>query len=132
MTLGNRGNTHGFHEFYARFFAEQQVKNFNSYLAVVGSFTLHSPTLVNANKAMKSGTLLSQVACCTKPLKSTDMHCILATKINISLGESTTRGKKCQIFTSAMYSSYQASVSPEGDSKWDEPCDFSRSPLRAN
>ena len=110
------------------------MKNFNSYLAVVGSFTLHSPTLVNANKAMKSGTLLSQVACCTKPLevKSTDMHCILATKINISRGERMMRGKKCQIFASAMYSSYQAGVSPEGDSKWDEACDFSRSPLRAN
>ena len=47
---------------------------------------------------MKSGTLLSQVACCTKPLevKSTDMHCILATKINISLGESTTRGENAR------------------------------------
>ena len=34
---------------------------------------------------MKSGTLLSQVACFTKPLevKSTDMHCILPTKIKI-------------------------------------------------
>ena len=104
MTLGNRGNTHGFHEFSWVSHAVQQVENFNSYLTVIGSFTLHSRTLVNANRAMKSGILLSQVACCTKPLevKFTDMHCILATKINISRGENTTRRKKCQIFASAI------------------------------
>ena len=39
-------NTHGFHEFYAGFFAEKKFKieHFNSYLTVVGSFTLHSQT----------------------------------------------------------------------------------------
>ena len=65
---------------------------------------------------MKSGTLLLQVASRTKPheVKSTDMHCILATNINICRGENTTRRKKCQIFASAMYPSYQAGVSPEG------------------
>ena len=115
-------------------FSPSNKENFNSYLIVVGSFTLNSPTLVNANRAMKSGSLLSQVACCTNQLevKSSDMHCILATKINISRGKNMTRRKKYQIFASAMYSSYQAGVSPEGDSKWDETCHFSRSPLRAN
>ena len=65
-------------------------------------------------------------------VKSTDMCCILTTNINICRGENTTRRKKCQIFASAMYSSFQAGVSPEGDSKWDEPCDFFWSFLRAN
>ena len=79
---------------------------------------------------MKSGTLLSQVASRTKPhdVKSTDMHCILTTNINICRGENTTRRKNCQIFARPMYSSYQAGVSPEvGRKLW-----CFRSPLRAN
>ena len=60
MTLGNGGNTHGFQEFQFHDFSPSN--NFNSYLTVVGSFTLHSPTLVNMNTTMKSGTLLSEVA----------------------------------------------------------------------
>ena len=47
-------------------------------------------------------------------VKSTDMRCILTTNINICRGENTTRRKKYQIFDLAMYSSYQAGVSPEG------------------
>ena len=75
----------------------------NSYLTVAGSFTLLSPTLVNANKAMKSGTLLSQVASRTKQhdVESTDMHWILTTNKNICTGENTTRRKNCPIFASA-------------------------------
>ena len=43
------------------------------------------------------------------------MHCILATNINKSRGKKNDEEeKKCQIFVSAMYSSYQAGVSPEG------------------
>ena len=42
------------------------------------------------------------------------MRCILTTNINICQEENATRRKKCQIFASAMYSSYQAGVSPEG------------------
>ena len=46
-------NTHGFHELYALFFAEETNLNFNSYLTVVHSFTLHSTTnLLKANKAI--------------------------------------------------------------------------------
>ena len=52
---------------------------------------------------MKSGTLLSQVVSRTKPhdVKSTDMHWILTTNVNICSGENTTRRKNCQIFASA-------------------------------
>ena len=55
MTSGilNRGNTHGFHELYALFFAEETNLNLNSYLTVVRSFTLHSTTNpLKANKAI--------------------------------------------------------------------------------
>ena len=47
-------------------------------------------------------------------VKSTDMRCILTTNTNICREENTTKRKKCQIFASAMYSSYQSGVSPEG------------------
>ena len=63
---------------------------------------------------MKLGTLLLEVATRSHEVKSTDMRCILATNANICRGENTTRRKKFQIFASAMYSSYQADVSPEG------------------
>ena len=46
-------------------------------------------------------------------VKSTDMNGILTTNINKRRGEKKTRRKKCQIFASAMYSSYHAGVSPE-------------------
>ena len=42
------------------------------------------------------------------------MQCILTTNINKCRGKKTTRRKKCQIFASVMYFSYQAGVSPEG------------------
>ena len=42
------------------------------------------------------------------------MHLILTTNINKRRGEKKARRKKCQIFASAMYSSYHARVSPEG------------------
>ena len=45
MTLGNRGFTSSMHDFWPSY----KLKNFNSYLTVVVSFTLHSPTLVNPN-----------------------------------------------------------------------------------
>ena len=68
------GNTHGFHEIYARFFAEQQIKNFNPYFTVVGSFCFYF-TFANTSKGEQSDeiqhnpkmTLLSKVARRTKP-----------------------------------------------------------------
>ena len=58
MTLGNRGNTHGFHEFQFHDFSPSN--KFKT--SILNSFTLHLPTLINMNKTMKSGTLLSEVA----------------------------------------------------------------------
>ena len=60
MTFGilNRGtgNTHWFHELYAlAIFRRETNLNFNSYLTVVRSFTLHSTTnLLKANKAIQA------------------------------------------------------------------------------
>ena len=64
MTSGilNRGNTHGFHELYALFLAEETNLNFNSYLVVL---VVSSPFFYLAfdNKSVKgeqsdSGALL--------------------------------------------------------------------------
>ena len=92
--------------------------NFNSYLTVVRSFTLHSTTnLLKANKAiptlffmMSSRRNWSRLT----EVKSTHMHSILNTNIYKRRGEKKTSRKKCQIFASVMYSSYHAGVSPEG------------------
>ena len=114
--LGNRSNTHEFHEFQFHNFSPSN-KFKTSILTLqwsVHAFTLHLPTLINMNKMMKSATLHSEVAIKLHEVKSTNMRCILTTNINICREENTTRRKKCQIFTSAMYSSYQAGVSPEG------------------
>ena len=75
---------------------------------VVGSFTLHKH---EQNDEIRHSSFRS-----SKPheVKSTDMRCILTTNINICREGKTTRRKKCQIFASAMYSGYQAGVSPEG------------------
>ena len=49
MTLGNRGFTSSMHDFWTSY----KLKNFNYYLTVVSSFTLHSTTnLLKANKAI--------------------------------------------------------------------------------
>ena len=104
MTLGNRGNTHGFHEFQFHYFSPS-----NKFKTSI--LTLHSPTQHEQNDEIRHSSFRS-----SKPheVKSTDMRCILTTNINICRGEDTTRRKKCQIFASAMYPSYQAGVSPEG------------------
>ena len=47
MTLGNRGNTHGFYEFYARFFAELQVEKLQFLLYSSRFFNL---TFANTSK----------------------------------------------------------------------------------
>ena len=76
MTSGilNRGNTHGFHELYALFFAEETNLNFNSYLTVVHSFTLHSTTnLLKANKAIPA-LFLSNKPQELKPLDWSKIH----------------------------------------------------------
>ena len=73
-------------------------------------------TFANTSKHGQNDEIRHSSFRSSKPheVKSTDMRCILTTNINICRGENTTRRKKCQIFASAMYSSYQAGVSPEG------------------
>ena len=73
-------------------------------------------TFTNTSKHGQNDEIRHSSFRSSKPheVKSTDMRCILTTNINICRGENTTRRKKCQIFASAMYSSYQAGVSPEG------------------
>ena len=104
-------------------FRRETNLNFNSYLTVVRSFTLHSTTnLLKANKAIpalffmmsRKPQELKPLDSCLTEVKSTDMHSILTTNIYKRRGEKKTRRKKCQIFASVMYSSYHAGVSPEG------------------
>ena len=74
-------------------------------------------TFANTNKHEQNNEIRHSSFKSSKPheVKSTDMRCILTTNINIICREeNTTRRKKCQIFAWAMYSSYQAGVSPEG------------------
>ena len=113
MTLGNRGNTHEFHEFQFHDFSPSN-KFKTSILTLRGRFIYL--TFANTNKHEQNDEIRHSSFRSSKPheVKSTDMRCILTTNINICREENTTRRKKCQIFASAMYSSYQASVSPEG------------------
>ena len=109
MTLGNRGNTHEFHKFqFHDFFF------FFQFLPYSGRFIYL--TFASTSKHEKNDEIRHSSVRSSKPheVKSTDMRCILTTNINICREENTTRRKKCQIFTSAMYSSYQVVVSPEG------------------
>ena len=73
-------------------------------------------TFANTNKHEQNDEIRHSSFRSSKPheVKSTDMPYILTTNINICCEENTTRRKKCQIFALAMYSSYQAGVSPEG------------------
>ena len=104
MTLGNRGNTHEFH-----FNLKLQI------LPYSGRF-IYLTLIANTNKHEQNDEIRHSSFRSSKPheVKSTDMHCILTTNINICREENMTRRKKCQIFASAMYSSYQAGLSPEG------------------
>ena len=114
MTLGNRGNTHGFHEFQFHDFTP--LKKFKTSILTL-QLSVHLPsTFANTSKHGQNDEIRHSSFRSSKPheVKSTDMRCILTTNINICHGENTTRRKKCQIFASAMYSSYQAGVSPEG------------------
>ena len=109
----NRGNTHGFHEFYALFFVRKQTSVLTLQLSVL-LLCIRQQIKGEQSDEIQHSSLIN-----SKPheVKSTDMHCILTTNININRkcrGEKTTRRKECQIFASAMYSSYQAGVSPEG------------------
>ena len=108
----NRGNTHGFHEFYALFFARKQTSILTLQLSVL-------LPCIRQQKSKQSDEIRHSSIINSKPyeVKSTDMHRILTTNINTCLGEKTTRRKECQIFASGMYSSYQAGVSPEGGLK---------------
>ena len=117
MTLGNRGNTHEFHEFPANSHSTifHRVTNLKlQFLPYSGRFIYL--TFANTNKHEQNDEIRHSSFRSSKPheVKSFDMRCILTTNINICREENTTRRKKCQIFASAMYSSYQAGVSPEG------------------
>ena len=63
MTLGNRGNTHEFHEFQFHDFSPSNYLKLQ-FLPYSGRFIYltFALTLINMNKTMKSGTLLSEVA----------------------------------------------------------------------
>ena len=116
MTLGNRGNTHEFHEISNSMIFRRVTNLKLQFLPYSGWFIYL--TFANTNKHEQNIEIRHSSFRSSKPqeVKSTDMRCILTTNINIDIcrEENTTRRKKCQIFTSAMYSSYQASVSPEG------------------
>ena len=116
MTLGNRGNTHEFHEISNSMIFRRVTNLKLQFLPYSGWFIYL--TFANTNKHEQNIEIRHSSFRSSKPqeVKSTDMRCILTTNINIDIcrEENTTRRKKCQIFTSAMYSSYQAGVSPEG------------------
>ena len=107
MTLGNRGNTHRFHELQFHDLKLQLLPYSCRFIYL---------TFANTSKHEQTDEIRHSSFRSSKPheVKSTDMRCILTTNINICPEENTTRRKKCQIFASAMYSSYQAGVSPEG------------------
>ena len=117
MTLGHRGNTDGFHEF--------QFHDFSRVTSLKLQFVPYSCrfiylTFANTSKHEQNDEIRHSSFRSSKPheVKSTDMRCILTTNIlNICPEENTTRRKKCQIFALAMYSSYQAGISPEGGLK---------------
>ena len=100
-------------EFYALFFAGKQT----SILTL--QFSVLLLCIRQQIKGEQSDEIRHSFLINSKPheVKSTDIHCILTTNININRkcrGEKTTRRKECQIIASAMYSSYQAGVSTEG------------------
>ena len=114
MTLGNRGNTHGFQEFQ---FHDFSPSNKFKTLILTLQLSVHLPYIrQHYSKHEQNDEIRHSSFRSSRPheVKSTDMRCILTTNINISRGENTTRRKKCQIFASVMYSCYQAGVSPEG------------------
>ena len=110
LLRNNRGNTHRFHDFCALFFARKQTSILTLQLSVL------LPCIRQQIKGEQSHEIRQSSLKRSKPheVKSTDMHCILTTNIIKCRGEKTTKRKECQIFASAMYSSYQAGVSPEG------------------
>ena len=93
----NRGNTHGFHKFYALFFTRKQTSILTLQLSVL------LPCIRQQIKGEQSDEIRHSSLINSKPheVKSTNMHCILTTNINKCRGEKTTRRKGCQIFTSA-------------------------------
>ena len=108
MTLGNRGNTHEFHEISNSMIFRRVTNLKLQFLPYSGRFIYL--TFANTNKHEQNIEIRHSSFRSSKlhEVKSTDMRCILTTNINIDIcrEENTTRRKKCQIFTSAMYSSY--------------------------
>ena len=79
----NRGNTHGFHEFYALFFTRKQTSILTLQLSVL------LPCFRQQIKGEQSDEIRHSSLINSKPheVKSTDMHCILTTNINKCRGE---------------------------------------------
>ena len=97
MTLGNRGNTHEFHEFQFHDFSPSNYLKLQ-FLPYSGRFIYC--TFANTNKHEQNDEIRHSSFRSSKPheVKSTDMRCILTTNINICQEENATRRKKCQIF----------------------------------
>ena len=104
MTLGNRGNTHEFHEFQFHDFSQSNKSLKLQFLPYSGWFIYL--TFANTNKHEQNDEIRHSSFRSSKPheVKSTDMRCILTTNINISRGEDTTRsGTNLVIFLGALY-----------------------------
>ena len=73
-----RSNTHGFHEFYALFFARKQISILTLQLSAL------LDCIRQQIKGEKSDEIRHSSLINSKPheVKSTDMHCILTTNIN--------------------------------------------------
>ena len=89
MTLGNRGNTHGFHEFQFHDFSPSNKFKLQ-FLPYSCRFTYL--TFANTSKHGQNDEIRHSSFRSSKPheVKFTDMRCILTTNINICRGENTT------------------------------------------
>ena len=127
MTLGNRGNAHEFHEFQFHDFSPSN-KFKTSILTLRGRFIYL--TFANTNKHEQNDEIRHSSFRSSKPheVKSTDMRCILTTKIKYDEEEKMPDLRLGNVFQLPLKPAYLQKV----DSKWDKPCDFFRSPLRAN
>ena len=79
----NRGNTHGFHEFYALFFTRKQTSILTLQLSVL------LPCIQQQIKGKESDEIRHSSLINSKrhEVKSTNMHCILTTNINKCRGK---------------------------------------------
>ena len=96
MTLGNRGNTHGFHEFQFNDFSPSN--KFKTSILTL-QLLVHYLTFASTSKHEQNDEIRHFSFRSSKPheVKSTDMRCILTSNINICRGENTTRRKKWEL-----------------------------------